>query len=615
MKPAWMLGTAAATLLAIFLPAGTLPAQAQTERASLPVGLQPSLLDARPSLLNATPLTSTAPARPVQPEADDCGCDPPPVLRTQAKPSAPATESVRAPATLTIAQNGAILRLEADTIEGLLDDGPLEARGRVNATYGPLLLQADFLRFDRQTGEGLASGSVVVVRPPYRIQADSLNFDTEAQTAEALNWQGWIEGEVQAHGRLLTMDASRSVAYDASLSPCLAEDPGYRFDFSHFELTPQPEGRSTIAGWNTVVRLSGVPVFWFPYFWASLPFPKLPELFDTPEIRSQLQAGYDAFDGFYVTSTGTYELAPGWTGRVPVRATTQRGVTVGIEQRLPLAIAEGRFDAFYTTPFPGDAGAFIPGPRANLSLFRDLPGGTGIMSLGYRVDVGNPFRIGPYPSLSNNPVSRLPEFAYYGMSQSAGPIRWSPSARLGYLFEEGGASSPLAELAVSGGGPEFWLPGRIHVASFGSLRGNAYRALTPAELTSGNGFLGRMARGVAQAGLSASTELLGFRLGGSAEVVRVLSATPTDFDGTPFGHDAIAPQDRLVGSVQRHVFGPFSVGADAVVARPHDASGALSWVQSDMSLNLSYQVNCVSVHFNYKPLIKGWGFSYVVTTF
>ncbi|MNY46603.1 hypothetical protein D3C86_1817970 [compost metagenome] len=51
------------------------------------------------------------------------------------------------------------------------------------------------------------------------------------------------------------------------------------------------------------------------------------------------------------------------------------------------------------------------------------------------------------------------------------------------------------------------------------------------------------------------------------------------------------------------------------MARPHGPSGALDWVQSDMSLNLSYQVNCVSVHVNYKPLIKGWGFSYVVTTF
>src|SRR5690606_24581524 len=121
----------------------------------------------------------------------------------------------------------------------------------------------------------------------------------------------------------------------------------------------------------------------------------------------------------------------------------------------------------------------------------------------------------------------------------------------------------------------------------------------PAELALGDGLFGRMARGVAQAGLSASTELWGFRLGGTGEVVRVASATPADRDGTPFGHDAIAPQDRLVGSVQRHLFGPFTVGADAVVARPYGASGAQNWVPSDSSLNLSYAVNCVSLSVSY----------------
>jgi hypothetical protein len=570
-------------------------------------------LQAQPLPVQALPVQ----ARPPAAEADDCGCDPPPPVLTQ---STSQEKERRNPATLTVELNGATLRLEADTIAGLLDDGPLEAQGEVIATYGDLRLQAELLRFDRRTGEGLASGSVVVTRPPYRLMAESLTFDADAQTAEAHDWRAWIEGEVQAQGRLLAVEASRSVAFDASFTPCLADDPGYRFDFARFEWKPRPGG-STVAGQNVIVRLSGVPVFWLPFFQTNLPLPKLPKFFEGPEIRSQLQAGYDAFDGFYLTSSGTYELAPGWTGRVPIRATTQRGVTVGIEQRLPLEIAEGRFDALYTTPFPGTPGplgtpnTFLPGPRANLAFFRDLPGGSGVMSMGYRTDVGNPFRIGPFAPLSNTPVSRLPEFSYFGMAQTAGPLRWSPSARLGYLIEEGGASSPLAELALSGGGPEFWLPGGIRLGTFGSLRGNAYRALTDSERALGDAFLGRMARGVAQAGLSASANWLGFRLGGSAELVRVASSTPANGLGTPFGHDAIASQDRLVGSFQRPLFGPFIGGADLVLARPYGAAGPLDWVQSDMTLNLSYQVSCVSVHFNYKPLIQGWGFSYLVTSF
>lgn len=609
MRPVALLGLTGAALLAMSLPLQAQPVQAKPKQPA-----HSTLFDARPKLL--------------EPQDDDCGCDPPPAVLTQGPGTAeatesvrkPATESVRIPASLTIVQPGATLHVEADTLEGALDDGPLEARGGVVAQFGSLFLKADFLRFDRQTGEGLASGSVDVSRPPYRLQASSIAFNTTTETAEAHDWRAWIDGEAQGEGRLLTLSATRSVAYDASFTPCLADEPGYRFTFSRFEWSPR-EGGSTISGWNPVIRLSDMPVFWLPYFRADLPLPKLPELFEGPEIRSQLQAGYDAFDGFYLGSSGTYELAPGWTGRVPVRATTQRGVTLGIEQRLPLTFAEGRLDALYITPFPGNpgalgtGGAFLPGPRANLSLFRNLPGGTGVMSVGYRTEVGNPFRIGPFAQLSNYPISRLPEFSYFGASQTTGPIRWSPSARLGYLMEEGGVSSPLAELALNAGGPDFWLPGRIRVSSFGSLRGNAYRALTPSELTLGDGLLGRMARGVAQVGLSASTEWLGFRLGGSGEVVRVASSTPADRDGTPFWHDAIAPQDRLVGSVQRHLYGPFSVGADAVVARPYDASGALDWVPSDSSLNLTYQVNCVSLHVSYKPLIQGWGFSYLVTSF
>ena len=541
---------------------------------------------------------------------DDCGCDPPSVPLAQASPSA----APRRPATLTLDHEGAVLRLEADAIEGLLDGGPVEARGDVIATFRDWTLQAESLTFDRETGKGVASGSVRLARPTYRLVAEKLTFDAQAETAQAHHWRAWIDGEVQASGRLLSLDAERSVGRDVALSPCLAEDPGYGFDLAELEWTPRPGG-SRISGRNAVVRVGGVPVFWLPYFKADLPFPKLPQRFESPEIRSHVQAGYDAFDGFYATSSGAYELAPGWSGRVPVRATTQRGVTVGVEQRLPLPIAEGRLDAFYTSPFPGNTRDFLPGPRANLSLFRDLPGGVGIMSVGYRVDVGNPFRIGPYPSLSNIPVSRLPELSYHGMSHETGIVRWSPSARLGYLIEEGGAASPLAELALSGSGPEAMLPGRIRLGTFGSLRGSAYRELTAAERASGDAFLGRMARGVAQAGLSASTDWLGFRLGGVAEAVRVLSSTPANSLGTPFGHDGIAPQDRLSGSARRHLFGPLSAGIDATLARPIAALGPSSWVPSDMNLTLSYEVNCLSIRFEYKPLIKGWGFSYLVTTF
>lgn len=559
---------------------------------------------------------------PAPPATEDCGCDPPaPALRA-GMPGAPTLlpEPRRNPATLTLERDGERLRVEADVIEGLLDDGPIEARGEVVAKADGIVLQADLLSYDRVSGKGLASGSVQLSMPPYRLVAESLAFDAEARTAEARNWRAWVDGEVQAHGRLLAISASSSVAYDASVSPCLAEDPGYRFDFSRVEWTPRAGG-GTVSGKHAFVKLSGVPVFWLPYFRANLPAPKLPWTFENPEINSQVQAGYDAFDGFYASSSGTYELAPGWTGRAPVRATTQRGVTLGIEQRLPLEIAEGRFDLLYTTPFPGNAGglgsggAFLPGPRANLSVFRDLPGGTGVMSLGYRTDVGNPFRIGPVAPLSNTPVSRLPELSYFGMSRQAGPLRFSPSARLGYMLEEGGAASPLAELALSGGGPEFWLPAGIRVGTFGSLRANAYRELSAAERAAGDAFMGRLGRGVGQVGLSASADWLGLRLGGSAELVRVLTTTPANPYGTPFGHDAIASQDRVTGSARRHLFGPFSAGADLVLARPHEAARPPDWVQSDMGLNLSYEANCVSVHLNYKPLIQGWGFSYVVTSF
>lgn len=538
---------------------------------------------------------------------DDCGCHPQPVGLAQA------TVSERVPATLTVVVGGEVLSLEADTIEGLLDDGPLEAQGGVLATYRDLRLAADVLRFDRQTGAGFASGSVTVQRPPYQLQAESLAFNLDAGMAEAVNWSGQIQGAVRARGRLLTMTASRSVALDTSLSPCLADDPGYRFDFSRVDWIPQPGGDS-VEGRNSFLVVGGVPVFWLPYFQST--FTPQPERSGVgPEIRTHFQAGYEAFDGFYLTSNGTYELAPGWTGRIPLRATSQRGITVGVEQRLPLEIAEGRLDAFYTTPFPGGPVPFFPGPRANLSLFRDLPGGSGIMSLGYRVEVNNPFRLGPFPALSQPPVTRLPEFAYFGAPREFGPLSLSPALRMGYLIEEGGASSPLAHLSVGAGGPVWMLPGAIRLSSFGSLRGDMYRSLTAAELAAGPGFLGQMARGVAQAGVSASAEWLGIRLGASGEVVRLASATPLDFDGTPFGHDVILPQDRLSGSARRHLFGPWTLGVEGSVAQPYGPGGSLGWVATDLGLSVGYAVNCLSIQFNYRPLIQGWGFSYLVTSF
>lgn len=520
------------------------------------------------------------------------------------------TESVRIPATMIVEVSGEPLRLEADAIAGL-EEGPVEASGSVIATFRDLTLTADHLAFDQRTGEGRASGSVTVTRPPHRLQAESLTFDVDAGTAEAVRWRGRIDGAIQAQGRLLTIEGSRSVALDTTLSPCLAEDPGYRFEFARLDWFARPGG-DTVEGRHSILKVSEIPVFWLPYWQSTFTHA---ERRQGPEVRTQVRAGYDGFDGFYLTSSGDYELAPGWTGRIPLRATTERGITVGLEQRLPLEVAEGRLDAFYTTPFPGNPGAFIPGPRANLSLLRDVPGGVGLLSLGYRVDVGNPFRIGPYPSLSNQPVSRLPELAYFGATRELGPTRWTPSARLGYLIEEGGASSPLGDLTLSGSGPEWWLPGRVRVVPFGFLRGNAYRSLTPAELAAGGGLFGRMGRGVGQVGLSASAEWWGIQLGGVAEAVRVVSASPTDADGTPFMHDAIGSQDRLSGSARRHLIGPLSVGVDGVLVQPQGPSGSLGWVNADLGVNLNVDVNCLSVRFDYRPLIKGWSFSYLVTTF
>lgn len=580
---------------------------------ALPIGVPPGLLDIHPEPAEPAsgpqPLDPDAPPLPNVPEIDDCGCDAPAVLPAQA------TASVPAPATLTVVQDGQTLRVEAEEIEGLLDDGPIEARGRVFATYGDIRLTADMLRFDRQTGKGLASGSVVVIQPPQRLEAESLTFDMEARQAELHRWRGVIPGQVQGHGRLLSVEASRSIAYDSSFTPCLAENPGYRFDFAQFEMVPRGEGRSTITGRHAIVRLSGVPVFWFPYFWLNLPLLELPELFEGREFQTRLRIGYDKFDGWYATTTGNYELAPGWVGRVPVRATTKRGITVGVEQHLPLEVVTGRLDAFYTTPFPGNAKGFLPGPRANLSLQRKVFGGTALMAVGYRVDVNNPFRIGPYPSLSNMPVSRLPELAYSIPTTRIGPLRVTPSVRAAYLIEDNGRKSPRGEAILSLRGPTFELPAGIRLGSYGSLRGNVYRELNANERAAGDAFLGRLARGVGQAGLSASTNWWGFRLSGTAEAVRVQSSTPASFLGTPFVHDRISPQDRLNGSISRQLFGPFSASISGSLARPHNAEGPRNWVPSDARWSLRYAVGCVTVGYTYRPLIEGWDFSYSVTAF
>ncbi|MBM3266054.1 MAG: hypothetical protein FJZ01_00260 [Candidatus Sericytochromatia bacterium] len=347
----------------------------------------------------------------------------PPALIADARPGAPIVIPLAAdPATPSAAggPTGDALEILADRVEVDLDDEVLQARGGVQVAYLDYRLRAAELLYDAINDRGRAGGKIHLRTTAYQIDSEHIEFDIRNEQAMVGPWSGVAAGRGRLSGAFLFVSPSYAYASGATYSPCMADDPGYFLASEKFEWFPY-NGRQHFEGDNVTVHLSGAPVAKVPLLRTAVePGEELERERRRPGQAVDTQLGYNTYDGAFATGKGTFQLADGHLGTIPVRITQGRGLLIGTTQNFAWERWSFSGDATYQTRYQGGTA----GPRANVTGLTTIPRGPALsVGLGYRSDV------------AGQAVHRFPEVGVTFPGVSLGPLALTAGTRLGYMME------------------------------------------------------------------------------------------------------------------------------------------------------------------------------------
>ena len=207
---------------------------------------------------------------------------------------------------------------------GDLKSGTITGTNGICVRYGDVVLMADSVFVNKDTGEASADGHVRIEMGGQLFLGEHIdfNFKTRQMRSEQFrtgrppvfaagkNLQGDISNEVYTaqHGFITTDDVS---------------DPAVRIRASRIRLIP---GKS-IEAWNAVLFAEGVPVFYFPYYKRSL---------GAHPNQLNFTTGYRSSYGPFLLSTYSWWLNDTVDGAVHLDYRGMRGVGIGPDVNLHL---------------------------------------------------------------------------------------------------------------------------------------------------------------------------------------------------------------------------------------------------------------------------------------
>lgn len=492
------------------------------------------------------------------------------------------------------------LEFSADWIE-IAEGGEAScsAEGHVEMQYQGIVVKTDRLFFDRRSLRGVAQGTVRFDFGIYHLKCARLAFDLKKGTAQADDYQAIIEKQGWFGGSRLELSPELISSTEARVSPCTQEDPGYWLAADRFEWYPQAQSWNLRGQWVRLV-VGGATVFMLPFFAATIGEAAKKLRFNRiewPESHIDATVGLDGAQGLYVDSKARYELDPQLPGSVPVRIMSNRGVSMGVVQNFPTKIGQGRFDANYTQYWPW-LGPDVQrqGLHLNTDFVHDWGGARSTLDVGYRVDVGRrsdtEYQVDP----GGYPIHRLPEFTTTWPTMGLGFLSLTPTARVGYLFDD---VKKVGSGVVSGGlglGLPAWQPARWWSSTFYGGAGSTY-------------YLGDRSQSVLFLGLSNQqpwTPAFGTSFALESQPVY------TTGNGTPFDYDRATGVDRLVIGSNLNVYGPWSIGMGAFWSHLHQAPPGTDPIQlGDLYFNVRYNVNCLGFGITLRPPRNGSPFQYL----
>ncbi len=186
--------------------------------------------------------------------------------------------------------------LEADTLVRDEKDGPVIARGEVEARYRGRTIRAQEVTYDRNTGKATARGKVTIIDADGSVEtADEVNLDNDFGTGFATAFAARLpDGGKLAAATVARRSETVDELNRAIYTPCelCAEQPKAEPTWSiQADKVTRDRARSLIIYRNAVIRVKGVPVLYLPAFWHPSPDAPTKSGLLTPRITANVRRG------------------------------------------------------------------------------------------------------------------------------------------------------------------------------------------------------------------------------------------------------------------------------------------------------------------------------------
>lgn len=211
-------------------------------------------------------------------------------------------------------------------------------RGSVELETTDLLLKADEIDYDTETGEAEARGHVHYENftSGEILFCDRAEYNLETQEGKFYNVRGSSPAKIDARPGILTTSnpfifqgkwaerlKNRYILYDGFITSCRLPRPWWRLSGPKFDIVP---GERAIAQ-KARFLVGNVPIFFFPYFYKSLAKQPRHSGFLTPKFGTSSRLGFVYGLGYFLAINRSYD--------VMYNATyfTQRGLAHAVEFR------------------------------------------------------------------------------------------------------------------------------------------------------------------------------------------------------------------------------------------------------------------------------------------
>ncbi|NTV51525.1 MAG: LPS-assembly protein LptD [Candidatus Firestonebacteria bacterium] len=256
--------------------------------------------------------------------------------RFDVKPGVQAAAANPGPRGTTLAAQSKVVVM-ADHLIYEEETGSLSAEGRVRIWYGDLTMTAQAAQADLETRTVHAQKDVVLVETGREIRCAEMDYDLKTGSANARGilfaTHPWYY-----QGKSVEKVGEKQIFIDEPLfTTCNARRPHYHLSADRIDIVL---GESLTA-YNTVLYVGTTPLFYFPWVWRSINDHRPP---------FSIQVGYNSVEGLYAKTKYNYYFREGNYGSLLLDFMEKKGVGYGLNEKFRydfLGRGEGEATGYY----------------------------------------------------------------------------------------------------------------------------------------------------------------------------------------------------------------------------------------------------------------------------